>query len=225
MKPFRFDEVAVDCLTLRSPLPFEFRRQSRAGKIRERVGFEITHVCDRLVFIDRAKTGKGEMPPRPILLFPIERCFPMLLVHRHPAERKPKFRTVISDCFDETQIFAAGNWPRAERKTWNERAMAWSFIVVGKIVTVMADGCNRFLEIDKCHRGRWFTFFLGAFSKNRMQRILREDMFDICNEQLLMLLFVMNPECDDRAKFVQQFLRSGSDKVFNLPINAFAVAE
>ena len=103
--------------------------------------------------------------------------------------------------------------------------MPWFFIVVGKIATVMADGCNRFLEIDKCHRGKRFSLFLGAFSKNRMQRILREDMLDISSEQFLMLLFVMNAERDDRFNFVQQFLRSGSDKIFNLPINAFAVAE
>src|SRR5947208_12328280 len=147
------------------------------------------------------------MPPRAISFLPIERCFPTLLVYRHPTKRQPEFRSLISIGFDEALIFAASNRARAEGKTRNEGAMPWSFIVVGKIVTVMADGCNRFLEIDKCHRGRWFTFFLGAFSKNRMQRILREDMFDICNEQLLMLLFAMNPECDDRAKFVQQFLR------------------
>src|SRR6266513_2767939 len=56
-----------------------------------------------------------------------------------------------------------------------------------------------------------------------MQRILRKDMLDVGNEQFLMLLFVMNAECDNRFNFIQQFLRSGSDKVFNLPINAFAL--
>ena len=35
-----------------------------------------------------------------------------------------------------------------------------------------------------------------------MQRILREDMFNIGNEQFLMLLLVMNAECDDRFDFV-----------------------
>ena len=89
----------------------------------------------------------------------------------------------------------------------------------------MADGCNRFVEIDKFHRGRRFGLFLGAFSKNRMQRILREDVLDIGNEQFLMLLFVLDAQCDDRFNRVQQFLRSGSDKIFNLPINASAVAE
>ena len=35
-----------------------------------------------------------------------------------------------------------------------------------------------------------------------MQRILREDMFNIGNEQFLMLLLVMSAECDDRFDFV-----------------------
>src|SRR6476660_987969 len=103
--------------------------------------------------------------------------------------------------------------------------MPRSFIVVGKIATIMTDGCNCFIEIDKCHWWWRFGFLLCAFSKNWMQRILREDMFDIGYEQFLMLLFVMNAECDDRFNFVQQFLRSGSDKIFNLAINAFAIAE
>ena len=37
-----------------------------------------------------------------------------------------------------------------------------------------------------------------------MERILREDMFDIGHEQFLMLLFVMNAERDDRLDFVEQ---------------------
>src|SRR5205814_4391453 len=159
--------------------------------------------CDRLSFIDRAETGKSEMPPCAISFFPIEWCLPTLLVYCHPAERKPEFRSLISAGFDESQIFAAGNQTRAERKFRDECAMSRSFIVVGKIATIMTDGCNRFLEIGKRRRGTRFTFFLGAFSKNRMQRILRENMLDIGNEQFLMLLFVMKAECDDWSNFVQ----------------------
>ena len=86
MKTLRIHEIAVDHFALRNAFPFEFGRQARAKKIRECIRLEIAHVCDRLVFIDPAKTGKGEMPPRTVSFFPIERRFPALLVYRHPAE-------------------------------------------------------------------------------------------------------------------------------------------
>src|SRR4029077_13096689 len=135
------------------------------------------------------------MPPSAISLFPIEWRFPALFVHRHQTEREPEFRLLISSGFNKSKIFAAGNQARAEGKFRDECAMSRSFIVVGKIATVMTNSCNRFVEIDKCHRRRLFGFLLRAFSKNWMQRILREDMFNIGNEQFLMLLLVMNAEC------------------------------
>src|SRR4029077_13360070 len=171
--------------------------------IREGVGFEITHVCNGLVFIDRAKSGKGEMPPCAISFFPIERSFPTLFVHRHPTEREPEFRLLISSGFNESKVCAEGNQTRAEGKFRDECAMSRSFIVVGKIATIMTNSCNCFVEIDKCHRRRRVGFLLRAFSKNWMQRILREDMLDIGNEQFLMLLLMLNAECDDRFDFVQ----------------------
>src|SRR6266446_10608353 len=161
------------------------------------------------------------MPPSAISLFPIERRFPTLFVHRHPTEREPEFRLLISSGFNESKIFAAGNQARAEGKFRDECAMSRSFIVIGKIATIMTDGCNCFIEIDKCHWWWRFGFLLRAFSKNWMQRILREDVFYIGNEQFLMLLLVMNAEYDDRFDFVQTLFRSGSDKIFYVAINTF----
>src|SRR5438874_13591080 len=122
------------------------------------------------------------MPPCAISFFPIERRFPTLFAHRHPPEREPEFRPLISSGFNESKIFAAHHQTRAEGKFRNQCAMPRSFIVVGETVTIMADRCNCFVEIDKCHPGRWFSFLLRAFSKNWMQRILREDVFNIGNE-------------------------------------------
>ena len=40
-----------------------------------------------------------------------------------------------------------------------------------------------------------------------MERVLREDVFDIGDEQFLMLLLVMNSEGEDRLDFVEEVLR------------------
>src|SRR5207247_10000479 len=100
------------------------------------------------------------MPPRAISLFPIERCFPTLLVYRHPTKRQPEFRSLISIGFDEALIFAASNWARAEGTVRNAGAMAWSCGVVRTNVAMLADGCNRCLELVRCQRASRFRLFL-----------------------------------------------------------------
>src|SRR5436189_5736446 len=92
------------------------------------------------------------------------------------------------------------------------------FVVIGEPVAVMAnrDGCP--LEIDEtvgtptC-RG-WRPFF-GAHgvtrptcSKNRVERILREHVLDIRDEQFLMLLLMMPAEDENRFDFIEQFFIS-----------------
>jgi hypothetical protein len=63
---------------------------------------------------------------------------------------------------------------------------------------------DRFIKLDEMRRrdfvrrdGR------GAASKTGIERVLREDVFDVCDEQFLMLLLVVNAERDDRLELVQ----------------------
>ena len=42
--------------------------------------------------------------------------------------------------------------------------------------------------------------------ENRIERILREDMFDVGDEKFLVLLFVMQPEREDRFNFREERL-------------------
>ena len=82
--------------------------------------------------------------------------------------------------------------------------MPRSLVIVGESVTIVTEPGGRFFEMYKLH---WDDFFSTAIdlplAKHRIQRILREDVLDICNEQFLMLLLMMSAEDKDRLDFIQ----------------------
>ena len=115
-------------------------------------------------------------------------------------------------------ILAICHRPDSERKCGDQRSMPRSFIVVSESATVMTNRDNRLIEIEEMHwdgspidRRRFGTLGVsrGICAKNRIKRILREDVFDIGDQQFLMLLFVMKTENEDRFDFIEQlFVRA-----------------
>ena len=82
--------------------------------------------------------------------------------------------------------------------------MTWSLVVVRESVTIVTDPGGRFVEMHKLHRDHSFSAAIDLpFAKHRMERILREDVLDICDEQFLVLLLMMNAEDKDRLDFIQ----------------------
>ena len=71
---------------------------------------------------------------------------------------------------------------------------------------------DRLVELDKLARTtlRCRSFFSAhgltrpAGSKNRIKRVLCEDVFYVRDEQFLMLLFVMHAEDENRLDFIEQ---------------------
>ena len=94
--------------------------------------------------------------------------------------------------------------------------MARPFVVVGKSGAVVADLDHCFVELDEVHRRRLRGDDVDlALAKDRIERILREDVFDVGDEQFLMLLLVMNAENDDRLDLVEKF-SSASERRFSM---------
>ena len=77
--------------------------------------------------------------------------------------------------------------------------MTRQFVVVTKTISVMTDFDRRFIELNEFQRRdvdlRDVDLLLA---ENGVERVLRENVFDIGNEKLLMLLLVMNSERQDR---------------------------
>ena len=96
----------------------------------------------------------------------------------------------------------------------------------------MADSRHRFFESDKVAgtalRCRPFFGAHGVTrptrSKDRIERILREHVFDICDQQFLMLLFVMSAQNKNCFDFVEQFFVGIRKEVVNVQVDRGAIA-
>ena len=79
------------------------------------------------------------------------------------------------------------------------------FVIVTKTVTVVSDFHDDFVEIhETAGRDRAAFPEVVPLSKNGVERILGKDVFDIGDEQLLMLLFVMESDREDRFDLTDQ---------------------
>src|SRR4029077_9184715 len=100
--------------------------------------------------------------------------------------------------------------------------MTRPFVVVRKTGTVVTDLDDRFVGPNEIHRGYADLVCLRpidlAFTIFRMQRVLSKDVFDVGDEQLLMLLLVMNAESNERLKFRQGFFISIRQKIVDVRI-------
>jgi hypothetical protein len=76
--------------------------------------------------------------------------------------------------------------------------MARAFIVVRESGALMPDGDDGFLKLDKALRGHPAVFNSGRLGENGVERVLRKDVFDVGNEKLLVLLFVVKAQDQHR---------------------------
>src|SRR5437667_653216 len=116
MKMTAFDEVPIQRDAGGSHFPLCFSWQPSPCPARIRIRFEITDVANRLIQSQRSKAPKGKVPPRAVLLLPIERRAPLLLIDRKPAEGQPKFWALVAAVLLERQVFLVRDEPGSQLK-------------------------------------------------------------------------------------------------------------
>jgi hypothetical protein len=92
--------------------------------------------------------------------------------------------------------------------------VARPFVVISESATFVADLYDRFVKIDELAgvpARRGCRRFFGAhgvtrptFSENRIERVLREDVLNIGDQQFLVLLFMMPAKDQKRLNVVEQ---------------------
>ena len=89
--------------------------------------------------------------------------------------------------------------------------MPWPFVVIGESVAIMAYRSHCLFEIDEPVRTALYCCSVfGAHglrrltsTENRIERVLRQDVLNVREEQFLMLLFVMDAEDENRLNFTK----------------------
>ena len=89
----------------------------------------------------------------------------------------------------------------------------------------MSNSHDRFGEIDKrLRRHRLRSHPDISFMEDGVERILRENMFDVGDEQFLVLLLVVNSENDERLQLAQKSVVARREEIVDMPVDRRAIA-
>jgi hypothetical protein len=186
------EEIALDGQCGGSSFPLQLRGQALAGPAREGVGFEVAYVAHRPVGIHRQQAMQCHVPPAAVDLLPVERGPPVRLSHSTPAVRQPKACFVISTGIDELQVLAVGHWLWRQRKGFQKGAMVRCLVVETKALASGSNGNHAGGKFEPLRRRGCLDFRrVRERQVRRPHGVERQKIFDIGEQQLLMLLLVM----------------------------------
>src|SRR4030095_7879598 len=103
--------------------------------------------------------------------------------------------------------------------------MPRSLVVVSESIAIMAN-CNYCLfEIDETDRADFLCSGVCVSPAiHRIKRVLREYVFDVGDEQFLMLLFMVNAENNNGLDFIKELVVGVTKQVVHVRIDRGAVA-
>src|SRR5262249_43835118 len=103
------------------------------------VGFVITHVGHRDMWLHFPPAGQRHGIPRIIELLPVERGLPALTLHGVPAVGQPVPKVGIAAVVYKSEVFAVGDWTILEHKVLGVGPMDGLLIIKAKIPPVVPD--------------------------------------------------------------------------------------
>ena len=152
--------------------------------------------------------GMGKL----LALVPVERRTNAVLAHPGPAIGEPQAGGVIAAIGDEFGPVAIADQPRRQREGFEQDAVRGAFIVEGKAIRLVADPrdtARMFVPVIGLQLRGWH----GRIPHRHAERVLEQSVLDIGEQQFLVLLFVGEPEFDQRREFLarEQRLHRGID--------------
>ena len=195
-------------LPARYRFPFEFGGQALARPAGEGIGFEIGDMRDRGAGIAVMPAGMGEL----LALVPVERRAHAVFAHPGPAIGEPQAGGVIAAIGDEFGPVAIGHQPLRQREGFEQDAVRGAFIVEGEAIRLVADpgdAAGVFVPVLRLRLCGWH----GRIPHRHAERVLEQRVLDIGEQQFLVLLFVGEPEFDQRRELLacEQRLHRGID--------------
>src|SRR6266540_3354115 len=106
--------------------------------------------------------------------------------------------------------------------------MPGTFVVVGESVAIMTDLHGCLIEMDERQRSqaRWRRARRSrpTSTEDRTERILREHVLDVGDEQFLMLLLVMKPENQNWLDFIDKVFVGIGKQIVHVRVDRRAIA-
>src|SRR5688500_8032250 len=96
-------------------------------------------MADRLVGLDGPQAREAVVPPRAVLLEPLERRVPALGLCGPNAIGQPQLGMAVAAVVDELDILAVGHQARSDLEWLDEHAVARRLVVEGESISRVAD--------------------------------------------------------------------------------------
>ena len=149
----------------------------------------------RLVGRELAQAAQRERPPCAVALLPVQRRLPAAALHRGPAVGEPRIWIAVAARGDEREIVAIRDGPARERERLEVDAVARTLVVEREARACVADLVHAARERHEARVARIRAGGMrGRLAVGRRERVLREQVLHIGEDQLLMLLFVVGAE-------------------------------
>ncbi len=174
---------------------------------------------DRRIGINGLSAAQSHAPKFAVARLPVKRRGPAFASHRGPAVRKPQQRIAVSAIRDKFGPLAVRDQSIRQAVGFDLDGVARAFAIKRETLALVPDldqsarktsiGLRAVDEFDR-QRDR--------FSVRRAQRILREQVQDIGQQEFLMLLLVMTAQLNDfqhplRRRSLQQLRNAASRRI------------
>ena len=226
MEAAALDEVALHRDFLCRALPLHLRGQAVTGPAGERIRLVEAHVTDGVGGAHLLEPGKSEVEPLVIHLFPVQRRLPALAAHHAPSVGQPQVGPLVSVLAQKRQELGVVHRSGGQPEGPDEGLVPGSFVVEGEAVPGVSHRTHSRLvgmpvrALACRHVGR-----NGAVPIRGAQRIEREQVLDVHEEQLLVLLLVLQPDLQDRGGRVRRVQGASSQEFLHVSVHVAAVVE
>jgi hypothetical protein len=140
--------------------------------------------------------------PAPVAPVPVKRRLPALRHDLVPPKRAPQRGPTVAVVFDEGTELPVGDRMRSERMRRQQHAMPRPF-VVEREPRIGVPGLGHAARMrNPCTGPRADRHQRPFRAVDRRERIAREEVLHVGDDQLLVLLLVLQPELHERGQFV-----------------------
>ncbi|CAM8770751.1 hypothetical protein NCM_01976 [Burkholderia pseudomallei] len=205
---------------------------SRARPLGVRGRLVETDVRHGRVARERLQAAQAELAPAEPLAAvgrdPVERRLPAFALNDRPAVGQPELRARVAAVVDECRVFAVGHEPLRDLVRMQHRPVARPFVVEREAAPVVADlddadrprqPAHRAVRTPRVGRGRRIVAAVRG-----QQRIERERMQDVRQDQFLVLLLVMQAERDLRLDRDQRRQIGGAQQLEQRVVDVTPIA-
>ena len=202
------DKIARLCAgvrqTARGQFPFKLGRQTRASPARQCIGFKITEVARRRIWVDLQQPLQREMAVAASIHLPVKRKLPLPRLHPVPSHGQPQFGATVASVGHEFHHLAIGDQPAGQLERRHIGRVARGFVVKRKFavqrgVKAMFDQAAVIgMPAQRLGRGARQRPVPGV---GRVLRVERQRMLDVGQQQFLVLLLMVQAQVDELRQF------------------------